>query len=359
MQEQKGKKIKVLMVGPDKSVKGGMTSVVNGYYDAGLNKMVDLKYISSIYGNNRIKKGIAEIKGIIKFKQNIKKFDIVHIHMSSKRSVYRKIIYIKIAKKYNKKVVVHAHGSEFKKFYEQCTEKQKKYIKESFKLIDVLIVLSEEWKEYYKKICDENKIKIIYNGTRIPKNLVKDYTSDYALYLGKFGERKGIYDLIDVTEKIAKKYDSFVLYAGGDGEIDKVNKIVEEKGLQNHIKVLGWIGKEEKEKYLKKCSIFILPSYNEGMPMALIEAMAYRNASISTNVGGIPKVIDNNKNGIMIEPGNKTELYNVIEKLIVDKQFKEKIAVAGYEKAKEKFNIENNIKEVYNIYVELMKEENK
>lgn len=141
---------------------------------------------------------------------------------------------------------------------------------------------------------------------------------------------------------------------GGDGEISRVKKIVNEKKLKKYIKVLGWIDKDKKEKYLRECSIFILPSYNEGMPMSIIEAMAYKNAVISTNVGGIPQVIDNNKNGILIEPGDKKQLYNSIEKLIKDKKFKEKIGNAGYEKANSKFNIENNINEIYSIYRELM-----
>ena len=97
---------------------------------------------------------------------------------------------------------------------------------------------------------------------------------------------------------------------GGDGEISRVKKIVNEKKLKKYIKVLGWIDKDKKEKYLRECSIFILPSYNEGMPMSIIEAMAYKNAVISTNVGGIPQVIDNNKNGILIEQGDKKQLYN-------------------------------------------------
>ena len=127
---------------------------------------------------------------------------------------------------------------------------------------------------------------------------------------------------------------------GGDGEISRVKKIVNEKKLKKYIKVLGWIDKDKKEKYLRECSIFILPSYNEGMPMSIIEAMAYKNAVISTNVGGIPQVIDNNKNGILIEPGDKKQLYNSIEKLIKDKKFKEKIKI-GY--VPQSLNIERNI----------------
>lgn len=348
------KKINVLMIGPARSVKGGMTSVVDEYYEAGIDKLVNLKYIETINDKNIISKFIAERKGFIEFKKNIDKFDLVHIHMASYRSAFRKAKYIRIAKKYNKKIIAHMHGGEFKVFLSKCNKKQKKYIINALNMCDIIIVLSDEWKEFYSKYCNSNKIKIVYNGTVIPKKINKDYNNDRALYLGKFCNGKGIYDLIDAVENISKKYKSFVIYAGGDGEISSVKKIVNEKNLKKYIKVLGWIDKDKKEKYLRECSIFILPSYNEGMPMSIIEAMAYKNAVISTNVGGIPQVIDNNKNGILIEPGDKKQLYNSIEKLIKDKKFKEKIGNAGYEKANSKFNIENNINEIYSIYRELM-----
>ena len=106
------------------------------------------------------------------------------------------------------------HGAEFKVFLSKCNKKQKKYIINALNMCDIIIVLSEEWKEFYSKYCNSNKIKIVYNGTVIPKKINKDYNNDRALYLGKFGNRKGIYDLIDAVENISKKYKSFVIYAG-------------------------------------------------------------------------------------------------------------------------------------------------
>ena len=76
----------------------------------------------------------------------------------------------------------------------------------------------------------------------------------------------------------------------------RTSSILKEKRIDKNVKILGWVTGKEKENYLKECSMYILPSYNEGMPMSLIEGMAYKNIPISTNVGGIPKVIDNMQN---------------------------------------------------------------
>ena len=104
---------KVLMIGPARDVKGGMTTVVDNYYKVGLDKKVELKYIESCNDKNIIFKFFKEIKGIVEYRINIKKYDIVHIHMASRRSTFRKIKYIKVAKKFHKKVIVHIHGGGY------------------------------------------------------------------------------------------------------------------------------------------------------------------------------------------------------------------------------------------------------
>ena len=139
---------KVLMLGPARDVKGGMTSVVDNYYEYGLDKKVELKYIETINDKSKISKFISEKRGYKEFKKVIDKFDIVHIHMASRRSTFRKGKYVKIAKNKGKKVIIHLHGAEFKVFINECNFKQRQYVEEILNLADRIIVLSEEWKEY-------------------------------------------------------------------------------------------------------------------------------------------------------------------------------------------------------------------
>ncbi|MFR8234203.1 MAG: glycosyltransferase family 4 protein [Clostridia bacterium] len=347
-------KLKVLMLGPARDVKGGMTSVIDNYFKYGLDKKVDLKYVETVNDKSKISKLLKEIKGRHQFLCEIPKSDIVHIHMASRRSTFRKIKYIKASKKYNKKVVLHIHGAEFKMFFDnECSEKQKEYIKNNLNLVDKIIVLSEEWKDYFKNIVNEEKIEVIYNSIMIPDDFEKNTDSKKILFLGRFGKRKGIYDLIDVIEQICKIYPETKLLAGGDGETEQVKKIIEDKHLENNITILGWVTGKKKEKYLRECSYYILPSYNEGMPMSLIEGMAYKNISISTNVGGIPKVIINNQNGILINAGNKEELYNSIKTTFENKELRKKLSENARKTIEKKFNINNNIEKLLEVYYKL------
>ena len=148
---------KVLMLGPARDVKGGMTSVVDNYYEYGLDKKVELKYIETINDKSKISKFISEKRGYKEFKKVIDKFDIVHIHMASRRSTFRKGKYVKIAKNKGKKVIIHLHGAEFKVFINECNFKQRQYVEEILNLADRIIVLSEEWKEYMQKITIQGR----------------------------------------------------------------------------------------------------------------------------------------------------------------------------------------------------------
>ena len=83
--------INVLMIGPARTVKGGMTTVVDNYFNYGLDKKVNLKYIETINDSNKVSKLFKEIKGMNEFKKYINQYDVVHIHMASRRSTFRKI----------------------------------------------------------------------------------------------------------------------------------------------------------------------------------------------------------------------------------------------------------------------------
>lgn len=345
--------MKILMLGPARTVKGGMTSVVDNYFNYGLNQKVDLKYIETINDKNKFLKALKEIKGKIEFLTNVKKYDIIHIHMASRRSTFRKGKYVRIAKKFNKKVILHIHGAEYKIFFNECNEKQKKYVIKTLNLADKIIVLSEEWKEYFSKLVNPQKIVVIYNSIVLPEDLKKDLETQNLLFLGRFGKRKGIYDLIEVVSKLIVNYPNLKLYAGGDGEIEKVEAMIKNKNMEKNVQLLGWVTGREKERILKEASFYVLPSYNEGMPMSLIEGMAYKNVCISTDVGGIPKVINNNVNGVIIKPGDKEKLYSTLKKLLDNGELRQKLSNNARRTVEEKFNIENNIEKLIDLYEEL------
>lgn len=347
--------MKVLMIGAGRDVKGGVSTVVNQYYEAHLDEKTDLKYIATMRDGGKLRKGLVAAKALAEFRSCINDYDIVHVHMASRASFYRKSQFIKMAKKHGKKIIIHMHGAQFDIFYDnECNERQKKWVRDIFSLADAVIALSEEWKEFLSKICDPQKIIVLYNSVKIPEFHRENYDDGKVLFLGRLGKRKGTYDLISAISEIAKRVPQVHFYFGGDGEIGKCKEMCVQQGIQNNVTFLGWVSGEEKEKWLQESSTYVLPSYNEGMPMSLLEAMSYGDVVISTRVGGISKVIENKSNGYLFNAGDVQELIEIMTEALTFESRKE-VGEKAYMTIKNKFNIENNIASLLELYESVLR----
>ncbi|PEQ95224.1 hypothetical protein CN481_05055 [Bacillus sp. AFS006103] len=340
----------VLMIGAGRAVQGGVSTVVNQYYAAGLDQQINLKYIGTMEDGSKIKKAFIAAYSYIQFCSDVKSYDIVHVHMSSRASFYRKSLFIKKAYKAGKKIIIHMHGSEFDVFYDkECDDKQKQQVREVFAMSNAVIALSEEWKEYLSKICDESKIIILYNAVKMPNFQRKDYSDKAVLFLGRLGKRKGTYDLIEAIPKVLEIDKEICFYLGGDGDVEEFKRLCTEKGIQDNVTFLGWVTGDTKVDYLKKCSTFILPSYHEGMPMAILEAMSFGDVVISTYVGGIPKVIQNDRNGYLVKAGEVDEIVKAVL-TAVNGNRKVEVGRQAYNTILQSFNIDKNVKNLIQLY---------
>ena len=146
------------------------------------------------------------------------------------------------------------------------------------------------------------------NNTISPPTIIKvdaDPDKVKLLYLGIIGQRKGIYDLLRVIGDDATHYRKHIqLRIGGNCEEEKIKETIEGFGIQDFVKFEGFVKGDKKTEDLNWADIFVLPSYNEGLPVAILEAMSYGMPIISTNVGGIPEVVKDDVNGKLIVPGD-------------------------------------------------------
>lgn len=347
-----------MMIGAGRDVRGGVSSVVNSYYEAGLDKLCELTYLPTMKDGNKLYKLLVAFGARLRFETLIKQVDILHVHMSADNSFYRKAVFIRKAYKERKKIIIHMHGSTFDLFYkERCNDEQKRQVKEIFAMADKVIALSEDWKEFLAEyICDAQKIVVIYNAVKIPQSYQKDYMNRKILFLGILGQRKGTYDLIDVLPEIFRRYPDSHVYFGGDGERRQAEQMCRVRGISGHVTFLGWVRGTEKENYLKECSIYVLPTYHEGMPMSILEAMSYGMVVVSTYVGGITHIITAGENGLLCEAGDKAALQEKILKLLEDEKLRERLGQNAYGKIALDFDVRKNVKKVFQIYEKLWTE---
>lgn len=346
-------KIKVLMIGPDRSVHGGISAVVNNYYEAGLDNRVDLKYIGTMKEGSKVYKLLVAIKAYREFCHELKWADVVHVNVASDNSFRRKTLFINKAAKAGKKIIIHQHGGDFKTFYyEQNNDNGRKNIADILGKADKLIVLSEGWKEFFGEILgQDNRITVLNNAILIPAEedvLTKVYGESKILFLGRICKDKGISELIETFDTLSKEFPGIHLYFGGIYEDEEYRNLIDKHS--DTMTYLGWINGETKREYLKKCDILVLPSYYEGFPVSVVEGMAYGCAVVATRVGAIPEIIEDGVDGILIEPRDKISLAEGLRELLTDQWNLEKIGREARLKASKNYNITDTINELIKIY---------
>lgn len=245
---------------------------------------------------------------------------IVHIHGASRGSFARKFICFLFAKYvFKKKIIYHIHGAEYHLFYNESNRFVKRLVSNLIDNSDTIVCLSNAWKDFFKANFNPKRIVIVANVIDNPCITSENEEIDTVkfLFLGQIGKRKGIFDLLQVIIANREKYKGKVkIVIGGNGEIDRLHKTILEQGLTELVEFKGWVSNEEKIKCLQEANIYVLPSYNEGLPISVLEAMSYGKAIISSNVGGISEIVIPEKNGILVEPGNLDEIGKAIDYFI-------------------------------------------
>ena len=340
---------------------GGISSVVNDWLEAGIDQKLNLKYISTLQ-DGRPGRYIGKFSDALRaysrlFIEIMRPVDIVHIHLSSYMSFYRKLVIFWLARMRGVKTVVHLHGSMFREFYENGHTAQKKLITWVFNNSDAIIVLSKAWCQFISEISSNNNIHILHNGVSAEKfqqtkSVDKNQTT--ITFMGRLGERKGTYDLLEAFIRLSKEIPEVELLLGGDGNIEGVKELVDKKGLSDRIHVLGWISGPQKLKVFAKTDIYALPSYNEGLPVSILEAMASGVPIISTPVGGIPEAVIEGRNGFLVQPGDIDTLYLRLSELCRDKQLRQNMGRESIQLITQKFDIQNLIDDLITIYKKLL-----
>lgn len=302
---------KVCMVVQDKNVKGGIAAVIQGYYGSRLEKDFDIVYVESYKDGGKLCKLFKALGAYIRFAKVLvwDRPDLIHIHSSFGPSFYRKLPFIYMASWAGKPIVNHIHGADFNEFYIRAKRWKRNLIRATYNKCTVLIALSDEWKENLSKIVAPEKIEIVENYSILHEDALKARLArnpnNIVLFLGEIGKRKGCYDIPSVAAEVIKVVPDvqFVLAGSGSTADERAVKALFKKyGISNHVIFPGWVRGKEKDQLLRKADIFFLPSYNEGMPMSVLDAMGYGLPIVSTEVGGIPKIVHNGENGFLCKP---------------------------------------------------------
>lgn len=342
---------KVLVIATSPYTRGGITSVISAHSQGDQWIKYHCRWLVTHKDGNAFVKVFYFISAFLKAILIIPFFDIVHIHFSEPPSAIRKSLFLALSTIYRKKRIVHFHSFSVETTVKGRFAKVYNYI---FSHADSVIVLSNYWKQVVDKEYNlGEKIKVIYNPCLTTKYETQCKKENTILYAGTLNQRKGYADLIAAFSRIAKSHTEWNVVFAGNGEIEKGRKLANDLGIEKQVHFLGWVNGEQKNAAFQKASVFCLPSYAEGFPMAVLDAWAYGLPVITTPVGGIPDIAKDGENLLLFNPGDVDKLSKCLETLINSEVIIEKLSRESLRLSQTTFNIDTINKQIGELYASL------
>lgn len=314
------------------AAKGGMRSVVEAYRRDGFLEAENVRLIASYVDGGFVRRQGVLIGALVQFLWQLatRPVALVHCHAAMRGSFWRKGLFSSIARLFGIPVVLHLHGSEMKPFYRAQPAILQALIRRQLEGATRVLVLSESWRAFIAEIAPRARIEVVPNYVTLPPLPAPGVRRDRdALFLGLIGTRKGVFDLLPAFARVVRAHPDAKLTIGGNGEVERAAQMIASLDLGRNVALPGWVDGPAKEKLLQEAGIYVLPSHNEGLPMSVLEAMAMGMAVVTTRVGGIPELVTDGQDGLLIDAGDQEALAAALSKLIDDAALRERLMTAA------------------------------
>jgi len=310
----------VLMLGPALNVRGGVSGVERLLLNA-LPENVHATHIATMVEGGKWTKAVTFAQSVAKLSMQLSRHpDVVHIHFASGASNVRKIILARVALARGASVIMHAHGGGYQKHWASMSPAARSITLNTLQRVQKLVVLGERWRAFFESIgVPRHRIVVLPNPVVLPTIVPARALNGKVrfVYFGMITRRKGVFELIEALARLSPECRSRVEFVlAGNGEVHELREQANKLGVQDIADIRDWVDAAERDRLLAAASAFVLPSHTEGLPMSLLEAMAWGLPPICTHVGSIPEYVVNGANGLVIAPGDVAQLAAAIENLV-------------------------------------------
>lgn len=364
-------KLRILISGYLPPPMGGIGTYYQTLLNSSLPTQVDLRFVETSSKNRPLSNSgnwsliniYAAVTDWYRFVQAMisHRPEVTHIATALGLSFAKHSICVMIARLMGSKVLLHPHCS-FLTLYSRTSKPWQWFFRNIIRLTDGVVALSSEWHQL-KEVVPSCQVYDLPNGVRlsqysdigIERNHSKNNHVPFrVLYIGYIGKAKGSFDLVSAAEKMIAHNDRLLFDLVGNelfaGELEQLKKQISDAGLERFVKIHPVTVGNGKLDLLRAADLFTYPSYHEGMPMAIIEAMACGLPVVATRVGGIPDLVTLGVNGLLIEPGHPDQLAEAIHRVVIDSDLRESMQASSFEIAHEKYDIEKLVVQLVNIY---------
>jgi glycosyltransferase involved in cell wall biosynthesis len=313
---------KIVHVGPGLAVRGGVAAVERLIIGS-ISSEAEVEHVATMEDGGLVRRArvfgtaLWRIHRLLRGKRPC----IFHVHFASRGSTLRKCIICLMVLRRSGWLVLHAHGAAFDTFFSSLPAPLQGRVARIFRRSHGFVVLSTQWREFYadRLALRRDRIQIMINPTEpvgpVPDRSGRDCVQ--FLFLGRIDDRKGAFELLDAYRALPApaRARARIVFAG-DGRVEELRRRSAEVG--SDVVVHGWLDPDQRNGLLASSDVLVLPSHQEGVPMAILEGMAYGLPVIATPVGGIPDVVQHGQQGLLVEVGNQDALSAALARMVAE-----------------------------------------
>lgn len=281
---------------------------------------------------------------------------IHHIHIAGRGSTSRKLILTAVARTLGCTHLLHLHDYDYPQELASRSQRQRLFIGNMFRWADKVVVLGQRDRATLQSVLgvDDERIVVAPNCVADPGGRAVHAEGPLLIvFLGRLSKRKGVDELLDALAHPRMKGLSWKAVLAGDGPIDEYRRRAAELGLSDLVEMPGWLSARATKALCARAGILVLPSYAEGMAMAVIEGLAHGLPVVTTRVGAHEEVITDGQNGIFVRVGDPDDLAAGLANLIKHPELRSRLSAAARAHYLERFSMTSYMAAMQRIYTSM------
>ena len=332
----------IAMLGVAPETRSGIAALVESYRANGLFKRWPIRYIATSCDGTLAQKALLAAKAVRDFGALLveKRHVVAHVHATAGAGLWRDELFMGAALAAGSPLIVHLHGNGF--------DRSVRWLLERAAAVCVPCDAMRVWVRSVARRAD-----VLVAPPPVAISVPDVARPNLILFLGHLEAEKGVYDLLDAVARVRAAVPDLRLVCAGDGDRIGVAHYAERLGIADAVKFTGWVGPSGKRALLEHAAVFALPSYEEALPVSLIEAMSAGVPVVASPVGGIPEVVAEGASGFLVAPGDKGALERSLRRLLLDRTLAARMGAAARETAKARFSPERALPVLESLYESL------
>lgn len=273
----------------------------------------------------------------------LRRVDVVHLNLAAHGSTLRKLLLMRLAQIFRVPTLLHIHASKFIPFCESLSPPLRRLLVKNLSRAARIIVIGDYWRRYLVETLGvpHGTVEVIHNAVPLPPASPPRSGEKRCkiVALGLLGPRKGTPELLDALASPVMRELEWEAVIAGNGTVEASRTGAAVLGIDGRVNIPGWVSEAAVPGILAAADIFVLPSHNEGLPVAILEAMGASLPVVTTPVGAIPELVTE-ETGILVPPGSAAALAQALADLVRNRELRLRLGMNGRARVEELFRIE-------------------